>query len=468
MALSAEQLQSYLEKVLLFASDAPKLPLEDYVQAVPGFETLAGLPSGTKVLIRGDVDAKVGAKVGEGDIRLRSMVETLKFGQSQGWVQIVCGHLGRKPEGSLEKVAKRLGELLETEVPLIEDWLDDTSGSIKSQLTEAVAKAQPGSILMLQNTRKYDIERLLWKAKQEDLPELCQKFVTYANELAEKVASVYMHEAFSAGSLDASSVVAPAAMEKVAIGKYEEGQFKGPLLDCRQAEFVVFSGLKIDKLDDLQAIIHRGKVRKVLAAGSLAMSLKKAAARLEGEEFGLGVSEDPSHADKPYFIPEDRIDQAANLIKHGREHGVEFILPVDFVLGDGRVVEKLEPGDQQFDVGPKSSELFAEKVGEVIAENEKQVSAGGKPIVAFHNGVFGMFEDPKFENGTKNFIGQLKRLTEAGVRVFIGGGEGGAALERYGSESDVEHVFTAGGTVLNALGSEPIPYLQALYVKTQG
>ena len=40
--------------------------------------------------------------------------------------------------------------------------------------------------------------------------------------------------------------------------------------------------------------------------------------------------------------------------------------------------------------------------------------------------------------------------------------EGGTALEKYGDESWVTHVFTAGGTVLNALGSEPVPYLVAL------
>jgi 3-phosphoglycerate kinase len=82
--------------------------------------------------------------------------------------------------------------------------------------------------------------------------------------------------------------------------------------------------------------------------------------------------------------------------------------------------------------------------------------------VAFYNGVFGMFEDPRFEAGTKRFIPQLRRMKENGVEVYIGGGEGGAALEKYGEEKWVTHVFTAGGTVLNALGSEPIPYLAAL------
>ncbi len=73
-----------------------------------------------------------------------------------------------------------------------------------------------------------------------------------------------------------------------------------------------------------------------------------------------------------------------------------------------------------------------------------------------------MFEDPRFEQGTRRFIAQLKRMKDAGVEVYVGGGEGGAALEKYGQPDWVTHCFTAGGTVLNALGSKPVPYLQAL------
>mgnify|MGYP001014433175 FL=1 len=53
-------------------------------------------------------------------------------------------------------------------------------------------------------------------------------------------------------------------------------------------------------------------------------------------------------------------------------------------------------------------------------------------------------------------------MHEAGIKVYVGGGEGGKAIDKYGSPDDVTYVFTAGGTVLNALGSEPVPYLVAL------
>jgi phosphoglycerate kinase len=78
-----------------------KLPLEQYLAAIPKLESLGDLPSGTPVLIRGDVDAKPGEKIGEGDVRLRSMVETLEFGRKKGWKQVIFGHKGRKPEESL-------------------------------------------------------------------------------------------------------------------------------------------------------------------------------------------------------------------------------------------------------------------------------------------------------------------------------------------------------------------------------
>ena len=268
-----------------------------------------------------------------------------------------------------------------------------------------------------------------------------------------------MHEALSAGSMDSSSTIIPAAMDRVAMGNYESSEFDGPMRKCLDTELVIFSGLKIDKLDDLEAMVGRGKIRYVFAAGSLAMALKKAIAQIDGSSCCIGVAEDPAHSDKPYFIPPDRIEQAAQMVREGRSKGIEFIVPIDSVIQDGSVVDQLLPDQQQFDIGPKSSDLYEQRIGEFLADNPQGA-------VAFHNGVFGMFEDPRFETGTKRFVAQLKRMTEAGVEVFVGGGEGGKALEKYGQPDWVTHVFTAGGTVLNALGNEPVPYLAALRAAT--
>jgi phosphoglycerate kinase len=463
MSITTEKMAAWCRKLLGADPNAPRLTLEQYLAGIPRLESLDKLPSGTPVLVRGDVDAKPGAKVGEGDIRLRSMKDTLKFGQDRGWKQIVFGHIGREPEKSLSKVAARLGEILGCPVTFIEDWLDPATITIKDEAAKTIAQSAPGSVIVLQNTRKYDIERVLWKAKPADVDKLAGNLAKLANEFAEKVAKVYVHEAFSAGSLDASSVVVPAAMDRVALGLYEAEQFDGHLKECLGAQMVIFSGLKIDKLDDLQAMIERGKIRKVIAAGSLAAGLKKAAMDLVGKPFDLGLSQDPAHKDKPYFIPQERIEQAKRMLTEGKAKGIEFVLPIDFVLQNGRVSDTIGPGNQQFDVGPASSALYEKTVSEFIAAHKSDRPAA----VVFHNGVFGMFEDPRFEEGTKKFIAQLKRMTDAGIKVYIGGGEGGTALEKYGQENWVTYCFTAGGTVLNALGSEPVPYLVALRMATE-
>jgi phosphoglycerate kinase len=449
-----------LARVLKGFAAREDLSLQQYLGDIPRLESLASVPSGTPALVRGDVDAKPGAELGQGDIRLRSMKETLEYGRKRGWKQIVFGHLGRKekgkPIGSLAKVAARLGLILGCEVPLVDDWLDEASNTVKDHVREKIAAAAPGSVLMLQNVRAYDIETVLWKAKEDALAGIAPKLATLANSLAEKVASVYVNEALSAGSLDASSTIVPLAMQRVALGQYISREFAGPMLDCLKAQLVVFSGIKIDKLDDLEAMIARGTIRTIFSAGSLAMALKKAEALVAGKDFCLGVTEDPAHKDKPYYIPPERIEQAKRMLAAGKQHGIEFVLPVDFKLGDERVVQTLKPGDQQFDIGPQTTAHFEQKIGQFMDAHR------GKRAVAFHNGVFGMFEDPRYEAGTKAFIGQLKRLKDAGVAVYIGGGEGGTALEQYGQPDWVTHTFTAGGTVLNALGAEPVPYLVAL------
>jgi phosphoglycerate kinase len=412
MPVTVESMEKWLRTLLGADPETPKKSLGQYLEAIPRLESLADLPGGTPVLVRGDVDAKPGPKVGEDDIRLRSMKDTLDYGRQKGWIQIIFGHVGRKPEGSLGKVRNRLAEILGCEVGFIKDWLDPDSNTILDVVPETVRSSAPGSVIVLENTRKYDVECVLWKAKPDDVPKLAEPLSKLANEYADKVARVYVHEAFSAGSLDGSSVVVPAAMDRVALGNYAAGEFTGPLARCLDAEMVVFSGLKIDKLD---------------------------------------------------YVPPERIAQAEKMIADGRAKGIQFVMPVDFVLQDGQVSQTIGPGDQQFDVGPATRQLFEQKVGEFLARHHDDAAS----TVAFHNGVFGMFEDPRFEAGTKHFMGQLKRMTEAGVKVYVGGGEGGKALEAYGEPSWVAHDFTAGGTVLNALGSEPVPYLLALQMAAQ-
>jgi phosphoglycerate kinase len=466
MPVSNDQMLEWCRTLLHVNSRAPQRTLAEYLAAIPRLTALADVPQGTPVLVRGDLDAKPGATVGEGDERLRSMLDTLRVGINRGWKQVVFGHIGRKAEGTLKSVAARIGELVKQDVPLVSDWWDAKAKAVLPAVTAAIESAKPGSVMVLENTRRYEIERVLWKATAEELPALAPDLARFANECAAKIAMVYVNEALSAGSLDSSSTIVPAAMQRVALGNYVAAEFDGPMRRCLDAQLVVFSGLKIDKLDDLQGIIDRGTVRWVFVAGSLAMAMRKAATELEGGQFSLGQAEDAANSKEPWYIPSERVEQAKRMLNEGRKKGIQFVLPVDSILQDGRAADSIGPNDQQFDVGPKTSALFEQKVGEFLQSVQGTLGTA-KPPVAFHNGVFGMFEDARFEEGTRRFMQQLKRMKDAGVEVYIGGGEGGKALEKYGKDDWVTHVFTAGGTVLNALGSVPVPYLQALAMAAQ-
>ena len=96
--------------------------------------------------------------------------------------------------------------------------------------------------------------------------------------------------------------------------------------------------------------------------------------------------------------------------------------------------------------------------------NSKALEWAGKTSkrAAFHNGVMGQFEVSTFAGGTEAMVETLKKLQAAGISVYVGGGEGRAALERFGSLGDVTHAFTAGGTILKALAGRPLPFLVAL------
>ena len=226
MAVTAETMITWCRRILGADSAYPKLAVEQYLKAIPRLEALADVPRGTPVLVRGDVDAKPGAKIGEGDIRLRSMLETLNYGRQKGWVQIIFGHIGRKPEGSLEKVRARLAELLKCEVGFIEDWIDPASGTVKDAAAATIRAAARAASSCCRTPASTTWSGCCGRPSRT----ICPSWPVagrLADECADKVARVYVNEAFSAGSLDASTVVVPAAMQRVALGRYLAEQFDG-------------------------------------------------------------------------------------------------------------------------------------------------------------------------------------------------------------------------------------------------
>jgi phosphoglycerate kinase len=421
---------------------------DECVDAIPTLDTLAKVPPGTRVLVRCDTNVVVGPDGHlENDARLLSLLDSLRCGRERGWVQIIHGHTGVDGRESLRPVAEHLGRLLGCPVVFLCDWMDDRSGEVHASAGEAVGSQPPEAVVVLENARRYPLELSLWRPKPPSLAPLLGRLTRYANSVRQRLAGVHVNEGFASSNCDLSSTLVPLVMDRVALGKHIAQQLRGPVRAARLAEVVVFSGAKFNKLDDLEAVVRRGRVRLVLSGGLLALPLLRAVAERAGRTFAAGRAEE---------VPTQSLDQSRRLLCEMARRGVELVLPVDFVLEDGRLAEAIPSGSAQRDVGPRTLDLFAAWLRAFATERPG--------AVVFHNGVLGQFERPPFAEGTRRFLAILHDLHTAGLRIYVGGGEGGTALQRLGDPARVTHCFTAGTTLLKALGTDPIPYVKSLYL----
>lgn len=437
------------------------IPLEEILDSIATVDQLQDIPEGTTVLVRTELDMPI--KDGEvADLsRIEANLPTIRYCLERGWKVVIFGHLGRDKKISLVPVCKAMSKAIGQNIEFISDWLDETHMKLLDQAVANVMAAKPRSVFMLENTRKYDIERALWEATEDSFQGICRKMYSIALDFRDRLAEIEINEAIAASNFDFSSSVLPLTMSKTALGFYISDEMKNHIKGARQANIVVISGLKINKLDDLEGILERRKIKWVIGAGSLAMALKKAQAQLAGGNFCIGRAE--TDKNEKFYISSDRIEQGKRIVQRCWKDEVELVLPIDFVLDNGEIAEEILRDRAQFDIGPKTRELLSKKVSEYIYKSKQ--SSG--TFAMFYNGVFGKFEDPRYEAGTREFILHLRAMTQGGILTYVGGGEGRLALLKYGSISDVTHAFTAGGTILKSLSDRHIPFLKAMYLQSQ-
>ena len=150
----------------------------------------------------------------------------------------------------------------------------------------------------------------------------------------------------------------------------------------------------------------------------------------------------------------DKLDLAKELMAKAQEKGVELLLPVETVVGkefsndtESKVVPSTEiPADWEgFDVGPATVELFS--------------SAIAKAKTVIWNGPMGVFELPKFAEGTKALA---KAVADADAITIIGGGDSAAAVAQLGYADKMTHISTGGGASLEYLEGKILPGIDCL------
>lgn len=433
--------------------------IEDLLAQIPPIDALSELPAGTPVWIRADLDVADRDGVIGDDPRLASLHETLEFGREHGWRMIILGHRGRTPEKTLEYVHQKLMATEPGCGPFIKDWFDERAETLTGTAVKAVEGLKPGHFVVFENVRRYGFETRLWKAAAEQVPEIADDFQRIARAMRQG-ATVYVNDAIASGNKDFSTTALPLAMGRSALGVFTSRELSEHVVRARDAGLVSFSGMKLDKLKQLHGIVKQGRVELILTGGSLAMALLKARGEISGEEVSIGAAGESAFKEEKTWIPPSAIEMARQLLLDADERGIEVVTPVDFVLEDGSIVEEIPAGAWQRDIGPATRKLFDEKALEWAGRTARRA--------AFHNGVMGQFEVSTFAGGTEAMVETLKNLQAAGISVYVGGGEGRAALERFGSLGDITHAFTAGGTILKCLAGRPLPFLVALAAQAEG
>ena len=149
---------------------------------------------------------------------------------------------------------------------------------------------------------------------------------------------------------------------------------------------------------------------------------------------------------------------AAGYMGTAQVRGVELLLPVDVIVADRFAADAdalavpvgaMPANRMGMDIGPRTRELFADSI------------RGSKTV--FWNGPTGVFEFPRFSQGTKAVADAVAQATKDGAFTIIGGGDSASAVRSLGfADTEFSHISTGGGASLEFLEDKPLPGLSVL------
>ncbi len=403
---------------------------------------------GKRVLMRVDYNVPMEERDGQMVIndatRIEETLPTLRLLIKQGAKTILMAHLGRpkgqrEPSMSLRPVAAKLADLLGQPVAFVDDCIGE-----KAEKTAEVL--QPGDVMLLENVRFHQEEEANDPA--------------FATKLA-KLADIYVNDAFGAAHR------AHASTEGVArIIAERGGQCAAGLLMQRELKFlgdelenpvrpfvVILGGAKVsDKIKVIDRLLD--KADTILIGGAMTYTFRLA--------LGLKVGKS--------LVEPDRVDMAKAALEKAKARGVQFLLPDDNIVATpvktdklnkkGKaIIEMTDPrtnsglnipdAEEGVDIGPATIKKFSE------------VIKGAKTIL--WNGPMGIFEDPRFAEGTFAVARAVVDATQQnGAKSIIGGGDSVKALNVAKLGDKVTFMSTGGGASLEFLEGQVLPGVAAL------
>lgn len=361
------------------------------------------------------------------ETRITASLPTIQYLLNKGAKVLMASHLGRPKsredkEFSLEPVAKRLSELLKTEVFL----LDEVESSAIKHLVMGAKKNQ---LVLLENIR-------FEQGETDDSEELAQ-------ELAKHV-DIYINDAFGASHRAHATIHAlPKLMKNRGVGLLieKEIQFLDQLIKTPARPYwAILGGSKVsDKIAVIEKLLDL--VDGFVVGGAMAYTFLKAM----GHQVGSSR------------VEQDKVRFAAEMIERIKARNKSLLLPIDHIVSTGiknkediKVIKEVNIPDglMGVDIGPQTIAQF-----HAALKNAKTI---------FWNGPMGVFEVPEMAKGT---FAIAKILSEVDAIKIVGGGDSAAAAEQSGYADKMTHISTGGGASLEYLQGDVLPGLEAVRYK---
>jgi phosphoglycerate kinase len=386
----------------------------------------SGAAKGKRVFIRADLNVPQDKQgnITE-DTRIRASVPCIQMALDAGAAVMVTSHLGRptegefKPEDSLAPVAKRLGELMGREIPVVANWVGGVD-------------VKPGQLVMLENCR-------VNKGEKKNNEELAKKMAALCD--------VFVHDAFGTAHRAEGTTYGIAQFAPIACAgpllSAEIDAINKALANPKRPLVAIVAGSKVStKLTILQALAKN--VDQLIVGGGIANTFMLAA----GMKIGKSLAE------------ADLLGEATAVIAAMKARGADVPIPTDVVCAKSfaadavatvKAATDVADDDMILDIGPVTAAKLAE-----------QLKKAGTIV---WNGPVGVFEFPAFENGTKTIA---MAIAESSAFSLAGGGDTLAAIAKYGIEKDIGYISTGGGAFLEVLEGKTLPAFEILQKRAEG
>jgi phosphoglycerate kinase len=385
-----------------------------------------GQAAGQRVFIRADLNVPQAddGSITE-DTRVRASVPCIQMALDAGAAVMVTSHLGRptegelKPEDSLAPVAKRLGELLGREVPLVANWVEGVT-------------VAPGQVVLLENCR-------VNKGEKKNNEELARKMA--------QLCDIYVNDAFGTahraeGTTYGIAQFAPIACAGPLLGAEIDAISKA-LANPKRPLAAIVAGSKVStKLTILKSLSQN--VDQLIVGGGIANTFMLAA--------GLKIGKSLAEA--------DLVGEAKAVIEAMKARGAEVPIPTDVMVAKTFAADAVATVKKATDVA--DDDMILDIGPETAAKLAAQLKQAGTIV---WNGPVGVFEFAAFENGTKVIA---RAIAESSAFSIAGGGDTLAAIAKYGIEDQVGYISTGGGAFLEILEGKTLPAFEILAKRAAG